>query len=200
MSAPSVTRASLLVRIRDPRDRIAWTEFVRLYAPLLHGYALKNGLQDADAADLAQDVLMQVVRSAAGFEYDRSRGTFRGWLLTVARNAIRKAGVRRHKQAAGTGDSHVQGLLAEQPERGGDDAEWDREYRWNLFQWAARRVQVEFREATWNAFWRTVVEGKSIDVVAAELGVSSGAIYVARSRAMARIRQEIVAAEGEDFS
>src|SRR5262245_66053215 len=101
----SVTRASLLIRIRDPQDRLAWGEFVALYAPLIHAYGMRRGLQDADAADLVQEVLRHVNRSALQFEYDRSKGSFRGWLVTVARNEIRKLANRRGTQAAGSGDT-----------------------------------------------------------------------------------------------
>jgi len=195
MSSPSVTRASLLLRIRDPANRLAWGEFVQLYGPLIHACGMHKGLQDADAADLVQEVLRRVSRAAAKFDYDRSRGTFRGWLLTVTLNEIRKSAARKSRQASGTGDTHMQGLLAEQPEDTRPDEEWDREYQWNMFHWAAERVKPEFREATWRAFWMTVVEQKSIEETAKQLKLSVGAVYIARSRVTARIRQEIAAAE-----
>ncbi len=194
MASPSVTRASLLLRIRDPRDKLAWGAFVELYAPLVHAYGLHHGLQDADAADLVQDVLRQVSRSVPKFEYDRSRGSFRGWLFTVTRNELRKAVGRQGRQPRGSGDSQVQGLLAEHAD-GREDDTWDREYQRRLFDWAAERVKAEFRDNSWRAFWLSVVEGREIDAVAAELKMSVGAIYVARSRVTARIRQEIAACE-----
>lgn len=197
MSSPSVTRATLLLRIRDAQDRVAWGEFVQLYAPLIHSYGMHRGMQDADAADLVQDVMRQVSRSMPDFDYDRSRGSFRGWLLTVTRNALRKTAKRNSRQASGSGDTHVHGLLEQQPEAAHDDEEWDREYRRNLFQWAAERVKPDFREASWQAFWRTVVEGREIEPVAQELNLSVGAVYIARSRLLARIRQEVEAVEEE---
>jgi RNA polymerase sigma factor (sigma-70 family) len=191
MSSPSITRASLLLRIRDPADRIAWDDFVQLYAPLIHAYGLHRGLQDADSADLVQEVLRRVARAIPRFEYDRSRGSFRGWLLTVTRNELRKIAGRKNHEARGSGDTQVRGVLEQQPETSEPDADWDREYRWSQFQWAAERVKPEFREATWTAFWLTVVEGREIEHVARELKVSVGAVYIARSRVIARIRQEI---------
>jgi RNA polymerase sigma factor (sigma-70 family) len=192
------TRASLLLRIRDPHDGLAWGEFVRLYAPLLHAYAMKNGLQDADAADLAQDTLRNVLRAAPEFVYDPGRGSFRGWLFAVARNEVRRFVNRRARQVVGTGDSDVRAVLDEHPDREGDPDEWDHEYRLNLFLWAAERVRVEFRENTWQAFWRTAVGGEDAAAVAAELGLTVGAVYIARSRVTARIRQEVQAVEGDD--
>lgn len=197
MAPPSITRASLLLRIRDPNDRLAWTEFVELYAPLIHAYGMHRGLQDADAADLVQDVLRRVSRTAQQFDYDRSRGSFRGWLLTVTRNQIRKAAARKSRQTSGSGDTQMIGVLAQHPDDSQPDADWDREYQWNMFHWAAQRVKSEFRDATWRAFWLTVVDGRSIEEVAAELKLSVGAIYIARSRVTARLRQEIQAAEEE---
>src|SRR5690242_3517340 len=82
------TRPSLLVRLRDPRDGAAWTEFVELYAPLVYGYARKQGLQDADAADLSQEVLGGVARSIGRLEYDPRRGSFRNWLFTIVRRRL----------------------------------------------------------------------------------------------------------------
>jgi RNA polymerase sigma-70 factor (ECF subfamily) len=198
MSSSSVTRASLLLRIRDPSDKLAWNEFVQLYAPLIHAYGMHHGLQDADAADLVQDVLRRVSRVAGQFEYDPNRGSFRGWLLTVTRNELRKLAARRGRQASGSGDTHMVSVLQQQPDDRTPDPDWDREYQWRMFQWAAERVRPEFREATWQAFWRTVAEHQAIPAVAKELGLSVGAVYVARSRVTARIRQEIIAAEGEE--
>lgn len=192
------TRASLLLRIRDPQDGLAWSEFVRLYAPLLHAYAMKSRLQDADASDLAQNTLRLVLRAAPEFVYDAERGSFRGWLFTVARNEIRKFVTRKERFAQGTGDSNVQAMLQEHPAAESDEDEWNREYRRNLFQWAAARVEAEFRPASWQAFWRTAVLGEEIDVVARDLALSTGAVYIARSRVTGRIRQ-IIAEAGIDL-
>src|SRR5262245_14307875 len=109
------TRTSLLVRIRDPHDGRAWSEFVAVYAPLLHAYGLKHGLQDADAADLSQTTLHLVFRAVPGFVYDPQKGTFRGWLLTIARNELRKVLARGGEADRGTGNSDVRALIEAQP-------------------------------------------------------------------------------------
>src|SRR5947209_958507 len=82
------TRASLLLRLRDPRDEAAWAEFIQLYAPLVYGFARRQGLQDADAADLSQDVLSAVAGAVGRLEYDPGRGAFRNWLFTVVRRKL----------------------------------------------------------------------------------------------------------------
>jgi RNA polymerase sigma-70 factor (ECF subfamily) len=195
-SSPS-TQGSLLLRIRDLQDRVAWGEFVGIYAPLIHAYGRHRGLQDADAADLAQEVLRRVARSVPEFRYDPVKGSFRGWLFTITRNELRKLAARQARGAGGTGDTEVRQLLEQQPDPAADEDDWRREYQWHLFHWAAEKVRAEFHESTWQAFWRTAVTGKDVSAVAAELGISPGAVYVARSRVTARIRQEIAAACGE---
>src|SRR5215468_8731061 len=111
------TSASLLVRIRDGRDQEAWRQFVQLYAPVVYAFARKRGLQDADAADLMQDVLRTVAGAAGRLNYDPSRGTFRGWLYTVARNKIFNFLDRgRHRADRATGDSGTRERLEEHPE------------------------------------------------------------------------------------
>jgi RNA polymerase sigma factor (sigma-70 family) len=197
MSFSPVTRASLLLSIRNPQDWAAWGQFVRIYAPVIHAYGRRRGLQDADAADLAQEVLGSLARSAPAFRYDPARGSFRGWLYTVTRNALRKMGARKGRQPGGTGDTEVRQLLEQHPDPATDEEVWLREYRWNLFQWAAKKVRAEFREPSWQAFWRTAVEGEEVDQVARALGVSCGAVYIARSRVTTRIRQEINAVDRE---
>src|SRR6185437_8502768 len=83
-----LTRASLLVQIRDGANHAAWQEFVQLYGPVVYGFARHRGLQDADAADLMQEVMRSVSAAIGRLDYDRSRGTFRGWLFTITRNKV----------------------------------------------------------------------------------------------------------------
>jgi RNA polymerase sigma-70 factor (ECF subfamily) len=158
---------------------------------------MHRGLQDADAADLAQEVLRCVIGAVPGFQYDPSIGSFRGWLFTITRHELLKMAKRRTRQPGGTGDSAIGQLLEQHPEPESDQDYWDREYRLRLFHWAAKKVQPEFRPATWEAFWLTAVQARDVNAVAEQLGISAGAVYIARSRITARIRQEIAAVEGE---
>jgi RNA polymerase sigma-70 factor (ECF subfamily) len=186
------------MRLRDSRDGPAWTQFVDVYAPLVYGYLRKHGLQDADAADLTQEVLRAVAGAAQSLEYDPARGSFRGWLFTVVRNKLRNfhTARRRHEQASGGSDARD--WLEEQPGKDDPQAEqWDREYEERLFHWAAEQVRGGFQEATWRAFWQTAVEGRSPSEVGEELGMSVGAVYIAKSRVLARLRQEIGHLQGE---
>ncbi len=184
------TRSTLLFRVRDARDQAAWSEFVDLYMPLVFSYALKMGLQEADAADAAQETLVLVVRAIPSFQYDSQKGSFRGWLLTILRNQLRREANKAKHQTPGSGDTRILQILQEQPGRDELDA-WEREYQLRLFHWAANRIRNLFRESTWQAFWSTTVDGVSISSAAEQLGISEGAVYIARSRVLARIRQEI---------
>jgi RNA polymerase sigma factor (sigma-70 family) len=186
------TRASLLLRIRDSRDAQAWRQFVDLYAPLLHGFARKHGLQDADAADLTQDVLSVVAQSIQKLDYDPKRGAFRGWLFTIVRNRIRNFLTRRRPYEQGSGDTGTHNLLAEQPDSVDDsDAGWEEDYQRQLFACAAKCVQKRVHEGTWQAFWQTAVEGRSAQEVAERLNVTVAAVYLAKSRVMAQLKEYI---------
>ncbi|MCE9530096.1 MAG: RNA polymerase sigma factor [Planctomycetes bacterium] len=153
MQVLPLTRASLLVRIQDSQDAEAWRQFFDLYAPVVYGFARRRGLQDADAADLMQDVLRSVVTAAGRLNYDPERGTFRGWLFTVSRNKIFNFLDKQRRQVRGAGDENGQQRMEEVPAPEVDREEWDRDYERRRFTWAADRVRNDFQEATWQAFW-----------------------------------------------
>jgi len=185
-----LTRASLLARLGDPEDRAAWRQFVELYGSLVYGFARRRGLQDADAADLTQDVFLAVSRAMGRWRYDRDKGSFRGWLYGLTRNKVAAFLRQRQRQPVGSGDTDAQLRLAEEPSPDGE-AEWEREFERQLFRLAAARIQDAFAPSTWTAFWRTAVEGRSGAAVARELGMSVGAVYVARSRVLARLTEQV---------
>ncbi|CAN5910000.1 sigma-70 family RNA polymerase sigma factor [soil metagenome] len=198
MSDPPTTRPSLLVRLRDPNDGRAWEEFVEIYTPLIGRVARARGLQVADAEDLAQEVFRAVARAIDHYDPDPARGSFRAWLFRIARNLAINLLTARHRHPQGTGDSDFQAILEQQPAPDIEETRlFDDEYRRSLFRWAADQVRPEFRESTWQAFWRTGVEGQPPQAVAKELGISVGAVYIARSRVMARLRSQIETIEPE---
>jgi RNA polymerase sigma-70 factor (ECF subfamily) len=181
----------LLLRIRDPRDREAWYEFVSIYRPVICRVGRRHGLQDADAENLAQEVLEKVERQASFWEPGQPPGSFRRWLSRVARNAAIDA-IRRIAPDAATGGSSIRDVL-HNVAAPGDTSEtvFQLELERQAFRWAARRIRNEFTPPTWTAFWETMVEGQSCADVAAQLGRSIGALYTARSRVMQRLKKEL---------
>ncbi len=190
MSDSPATRASLLVRLRDSRDAQAWSQFVDVYGPLIYGFARKQGCQDADAADLVQDVLRSVATAIGRLDYDAKIGSFRGWLFTIARNRWRDIVSQRGRGAAAIGGSDVQQVLHNQPAPE-DEADWNAEYERRVFAWAAQEVRREVHDATWQAFHRTAVEGQSGQEAAAALETTVAAVYLAKSRVMSRLKELI---------
>jgi RNA polymerase sigma-70 factor (ECF subfamily) len=192
------THPSLLLRVRDPKDKDAWTQFVELYGPMIYRFARKHRLQDADAADLTQSVLQAVAGSVRRLRYDPARGSFRGWLFQVVRRQMGKFAARQRRQPRGSGDPRTVRMLDELPGREGDDAvEWDREYERQLFLWAAERVRGRFEPSSWGVFWLTVVDGGSASEAARKFGLSLGAVYTAKSRVLDRLRREIELVHGD---
>jgi RNA polymerase sigma-70 factor (ECF subfamily) len=186
-----VTRASLLLRLRNPHDAVAWREFLELYAPLVYGYARKQGLQDADAADLCQEVLRAVAGAIGRLDYDPGRGSFRNWLFTIVRRKLSNWRVARNHRPLGTGDPQTQVLLQQYPAAEVSETDWESQWQRRTFDWACVQVRAEVKELTWQAFWRTAIDGQGCPQVARDLGLSIGAVYHARSRVLSRLREHV---------
>jgi RNA polymerase sigma factor (sigma-70 family) len=200
MKNAPITRPSLLLRLRDVEDIEAWREFVRLYTPLVFSHCTHRGLQEADAADVAQEVMHVAAQAMPEFQYDSQRGKFRGWLLQTTRHRLYKFFARHHRAVQPTSETSIERFIEQEP--GADEqARWDEDYRQRLFDWAAEKARPEFQPATWDAFWLTAVEAVSVKEVAARLGISVGAVYIARSRVIARLREliETVAEDAFEF-
>ncbi len=185
------TRESLLLRIRDSQDREAWQEFVSIYRPLIYRVGRRSGLQDADAQNLAQEVLQKVERKADDWLPGQAQGSFRRWLATVSRNAAIDA-IRRVSPDSARGGTSVREVLHGVAAPCDDTAAAFRlELERQAFRWSSRHIRGEFTEPTRIAFWETMVEGRSCADVAARLGRSIGAIYTARSRVMQRLKEKL---------
>jgi RNA polymerase sigma factor (sigma-70 family) len=197
MTHAPTTRASLLVRLRDARDDEAWRQFVRLYAPLVYQFARRKGLQDADAADLTQDVLRSVSGAIGRLDYDPERGSFRGWLFTLAFRRLHDFRLRHNRQEQASGQDATHLLLAQHPDRGEEDR-WNQDHQQRLFAWAADEVRGQVSDNAWQAFWQTAVDGKSAKEVGAALSMTVAAVYLAKSRVMARLKELIQQWQAEE--
>jgi RNA polymerase sigma-70 factor (ECF subfamily) len=196
MSHTVVTQPSLLVRIRDRADNDAWARFVEIYGPLIYGFVRKRGLQDADAVDLVQDVLRSVAGAISRLEYDPARGKFRAWLFTIVKNRLRNTLKVQARRESGSGDSAVAEQIANEPAPDDWQVQWEADHQRRLFGWASEQVQAEDR--TWQAFRKTAVDGSSGKEVARELNMSVAAVYLAKSRVMARLKELVWEAEATD--
>jgi RNA polymerase sigma-70 factor (ECF subfamily) len=195
MGDPPSTRASLLLRLRQAEDREAWRQFVQLYAPLVYRFGRRKGLQDADAADLTQEVLRSVMGSVGRLEYDPSRGLFRSWLFTLAHRRLADFLGRGGREAPLDTETLTEQRSA--VDAGRDDEEtWNLEYRRRVFAQAMERVRPQVSQQTWQAFWQTAVEGRGGAEVATGLGMSVAAVYLAKSRVMAQLKNVVKDWEG----
>ena len=186
---PQTTRLTLLIRLQDGDDKQAWSDFVDLYSPVVYGFARRQGLQDADAADLVQEVLRSVARSVRS--YDHEKGRFRSWLMAVVRNRLAEFWAGRAREAVGSGDTRVRRRMEQLPSQENEDDVWEQEYRRSVFRLAVARIRDGFADSTWQAFWQTHVDGRGTREVAQSLGISEGAVYIAKSRVMARLKQQV---------
>jgi|SRR5436190_19353084 len=195
MDTATLTHPSLLLELRDCENKQAWEDFVRIYSRLIYGFCCQRGLQQADAADVTQEVLKTVARTIQRFEYDPTRGRFRGWLLTVTRSKLNNFLGAQQRRLESSGGTTLLQRLEETPTPE-EELKWDRELQQRLFEWASGRVRAEVTAKSWEVFLRTAVEGESGEAVGAALGLSVGAVYVAKSRVIARLR-ELIASVGD---
>jgi RNA polymerase sigma-70 factor (ECF subfamily) len=190
------TRQTLLIRIKDANNEAAWSEFVEIYTPLLYRFAERRGISASERADIIQETLRSVTGAIERFEHNQAVGSFRGWLYTVARSKIANHFRQQARRPQAIGGTTMAMKVQEQPDPK-DEVDWVKDYRQRLFEWAAQKVKQEFAENTWAAFWRTSVDDEEVSVVCETLEMSRGAVYVAKSRVVARIREKIASVAGE---
>ena len=190
MSQWPETSESLILRICDPQDAIAWSQFVAIYQPVVYRLSRRRGLQHADADDLCQQVFFSVSKAVGNWQPHKDGPRFRNWLNRVTRNAILNA-MSRAKPDRATGDSDAQELLLELPDSENITTAFLNESRMEAFRWAAKQIQSEFSSTTWAMFHETSIAGRSIAEVAIAMSKSSGAVYIARCRVMQRIKEKV---------
>ena len=188
--------STLLGRLRrDPRDQAAWTDFVARYEPKILDWCRRWGLQESDAQDVTQAVLLKLSRSMATFVYDRSR-SFRGWLKTIAHHAWRDLVAERKRAGVGSGDSRMAELLENIEAADGLVRQLAEEFRQELLEEAIARVRPRVAPRTWDAFRMTALEGLTGAAVAAHLGMKIDRVYGAKSDVTRRIQKEVRRLEG----
>jgi RNA polymerase sigma factor (sigma-70 family) len=172
---------------------LAWQEFVEIYQPLIRSLALRRGLQAADSEDVTQEVLTRVAKYIESWDPSSEHSSFRAWLATITKNQTIQFFRQRSRRPATGADSQINHLPSELREENDFDLEHDRQ----LFAWAARRVQSQFTSKTWQAFWLTAVEEKTVQDTARQLETSAAQVYVARSRVMSALKRSVEQSEFE---
>ena len=185
------TRYSLLARLSDPGDVAAWSEFIEIYEDAIYRYSRSRGLQDSDAREVVQHVLLVVHEAIGDWRPSGHAGSFRGWLIRTARRVcLRSLRDRSQCDRAVGGSSIVEKLhdLAAPDEADETD---ERDWQHWAFCWAAGQIEREIEPATWRAFWLTAVEGTEAVEAAERLGMRIGTVYAAKCRVLARIRERV---------
>ena len=190
----SKTNVSLLLRIRNSEDRDSWNEFASIYRPAIIRLAKFKGLQNADAEDLAQQVLFSVAGAIEKWQPDDSRASFRTWLNRITLNAIANL-INRAKPDKASGNSKVAAILEQATFGAAESEQLTLEIRREVFRFAAAEIESEFHPQTWQAFWQTAVNNRPVNEVATELDVKRGSVYAARSRVMRRLKEKILELE-----
>jgi RNA polymerase sigma-70 factor (ECF subfamily) len=193
----STTSVTLLGRLHhDPSDQAAWSDFVARYGPKIFQWCRRWRLQEADAQDVAQDVLLKLHGRMATFTYEAS-GSFRAWLKTLTHHAWRDLVAERRRAGIGTGDTPMAALLDDLA--AGEDLAGDlqEEFRRELLEQAMARVKARVPSPTWDAFRLTALEGCSGAAAAAQLRMRTAQVYLARSKVKQRLQEEVRKLERE---
>lgn len=183
---------SLIRRVRQ-RDPQAWVQLTELYGPLVYHWCRRFGCHDDSAADVFQEVFAAVATGIDRFEHDPGRGTFRGWLRTITLYKVRDVQRSSAGEPQALGGSEAQQWISTLRDPLSEDAddESDRAQLSALFRRGLNQVRDEFEPRTWQAFWRTAVEGELTADVADDLGITSNGVRQARSRVLRRLRQQL---------
>ncbi len=184
------TNETLIARVKDLSDGASWAEFVGIYHPVVFRMARRRGMQEADALDVIQQVFASVAKSIDNWSPIAGGPPFRAWLATIARNAITNALARRPQDMAAGGSSVIDQLHA-LPSAEATQSELLRETQQQTVLWAAEQIRHEFSDEVWASFQLTAIEGQSVADVAQSLRRSPGAIYVARYRVIARLKEKV---------
>jgi RNA polymerase sigma-70 factor (ECF subfamily) len=188
-SLSSASSLLFLVRQRDPE---AWRRLVAIYGPAVFEWGRRAGLQPADAADVLQQVFASISVGIDRVQWDRPGDTFRGWLWTIFHSRLMDFYRQRRRQPQAVGDSEVKRLKDQADDEPAATASIaDDDEAAGLVRRALRTIRPDFNEKTWQAFWRSSVEGDATSDIARDLGLSPAAVCMCRSRVLRRLRETL---------
>ncbi|MFO0939337.1 MAG: sigma-70 family RNA polymerase sigma factor [Pirellulales bacterium] len=197
MTGSTATRLSLISRIRQ-NDSAAWTELVDLYEPLVKFWCRRHGIVESDVHDLAQEVFFSISRSIERYQPTNSSGSFRGWLWGVTRHKMIDALRRQQRQPVAQGGSTALHVTQNIPDQLDEQDALEKSEFGLLVHRALEQVRAEFETRSWQAFWRTTIDGQTVAVVAEQLSLNPATVRQHRSRILRRLRQQL--GEGEEIS
>jgi RNA polymerase sigma factor (sigma-70 family) len=190
-ASASHTSPTLLGRLRfDPTDQAAWREFVERYGPRIHGWCRRWHLQEADADEVTQDVLVRLTEKLRDFDYDPAR-SFRGWLKTLTRHAWSDFLEAHRRRGQGSGDSQVFQALLSLEAREDLVQRLEEEFDLELLEQAIARVRLLVAPAKWEVFRLMAHKWWSGAAVAEKLGMKVATVYVVRSKVQKLLEDEI---------
>ena len=183
--AEPTTRPSLLIRLRNRQDQEAWRAFNRLYGPLIFDFCRVRGLQEQDAAEVMQETLLQISKSIETFDYQSERGRFRGWVGTIVRSKLVEFH-RKRKRMPKLQDTPLEKISST------SESAWNDVWLEHVVQAALAKVRQRLADQTWIAFRLVWLERRDPNSVAGELGRDIAWVYLAKSRGLNLLREEVM--------
>ncbi len=197
------TSLSLLDRLQQAETSEHWDRLVTVYAPLLRAWIRRYDIQPSDADDLVQEVLVAVSKDVCSFDHNGRPGAFRTWLRTILANRMRKFWRERDRRPQARGDSDIERRISQLEDPASEMSQlWNRQHDRHVLRQLLALSEEQFAPSTWQAFCRVAIDGEKPDLVAAELGISLNAVFIAKSRVLSRLRQEArgLVESSSDFS
>jgi RNA polymerase sigma-70 factor (ECF subfamily) len=193
------TRVSLILQVRNWEDSVSWREFYRLYGRLVSGFARRAGLSHAEADDVTQDVFKRVAQTIHSFDPERKDGSFRGWLLQLARWRIAdkfksrpKAENQSPRRSETEGGGRTRTRTVERvPEPDNAEEQWNREWQLRLVDAAADRVARRVKPEHYQAFDLYMRQNWPVPKVCAKLGLTPASVYLIGHRLTRQLKAEV---------
>ena len=187
MTFINTTTTALLDALRDPDQSTVWETFDSRYRPIIMGIARRLGLSEHDAADIAQETLAQFLRDYRAGKYERGRGRLRSWIIGIVKHRVadlKRAALRRR-------ELHGESVIAEIPADDALEQIWDAEQRDAILRdaFVDLRRHTRTSDTSLRAFERLCFDGQTPAAVAAELGITTHDVYMAKNRVTDRLRE-----------
>ncbi|RIK68868.1 MAG: hypothetical protein DCC65_01685 [Planctomycetota bacterium] len=187
------TRASLLLRIKDPADATAWRDFDAIYRPMLKRFATMRGLEHAAAEDVVQHCMVAVYEHIRGFEYDPKKGRFKGWLRTLVNNRVRNLHRNRHEDEARTQD-----FRRDQERELAPDEAFERVWMEEHLRHAMQLLRKEAGDAAYAAYTAYAIDGKPVEEVCKQFDLTANQLYKLKWRLTQRLSEMLKELLGDE--